>query len=251
MLIKSMRDMTDVLVISDIQAPYGHKDALDFVYEVWMKYVRPTRRQKEIINIGDETDSHSIGDWPSDPDLDNAGPELIKCIQYLSPWYEIFPNVKVCTSNHTDRIFRKAFKHGIPRAYLKNYREFLDAPHGWVWRDYWEIDGIRYEHGHAFSGGTTGDRALIQLPLLNRQSTVFGHFHASAGIRYLQSDTKGQTFGMCVGCLIDPTSRAFLYGKLIKHKPVLGCGLVLAGEPRFISMRLGKGNRWLGPNSLV
>ena len=230
-----------VLVIPDLQCPFQHPDALAFC--IWVK--RQFGPIDEIVCIGDEADQHAVSDYPADPDGLSAGIELHKCIEELMGFYKAFPVVKVCTSNHTDRIFRKALKHGIPRAYLRQYRDFLDAPKGWVWKDQWTIDGVIYEHGHALSGGS-GRQASYQLPLLNRRSTVFGHFHSFAGIQYLASDELGVHFGFNVGCLIDQSAYVFQYGKRHKQKPILGCGIVEDGVPEFIPMRLTKGGRWVG-----
>ena len=228
-----------VQVIPDLQAPFEHKDALEFCKAVRKKY-RPTK----IINVGDEADKHALGDYDSDPDGYSAGHELHKCIEHLEPWYKAFPQTMVCTSNHTDRIFRKAYKHGIPRAYLKQYREFLEAPEGWVWQDEWEIDGVLYEHGHSLGG--MGRNATYQLPLMNRQSTVFGHFHAFAGFQYIVDRSGRRYFGMNAGCLIDQKAYAFRYGSKLKNKPVLGCGIVDRGTPHYVPMKVDRHKRWTG-----
>lgn len=227
-----------VLAIPDLQAPFEHRDALPFVISVKRKY-RPTK----VVIIGDEADKHALSDYPVDPDGMSAGLELHNCVEHLKPWYKAFPEAVVCISNHTERIFRKAYKHGIPRKYLKGYNEFLDAPDSWRWGSHWIIDGVRYEHGHSMGGG--GRTAGYNLPLLNRMSTVFGHFHGNAGIVYLCSDSVGLQFGFNVGCLIDMTAYAFKYGALVKNKPILGCGIIRFGVPYFIPMILNKGNRWI------
>ena len=36
-------------------------------------------------------------------------------------------------SNHSSLIYRKALKHGMPRAYLRSYNEFLEVDSGWKW----------------------------------------------------------------------------------------------------------------------
>ena len=43
-------------------------------------------------------------------------------------------------SNHGSLVFRRAFKHGIPRAYIKEYNEFLDVGKGLKWHDDLTID---------------------------------------------------------------------------------------------------------------
>ena len=224
-----------VLVIPDLQIPFHHKDALRFLQKVYKTFAI-----NEVVCIGDEVDFHALSDYDHDPDGYSPGDELRKAIEELQPFYKAFPKVKVVTSNHTDRIYRRAKRFGIPRAFLNSYAEFLQAPPGWHWEEYYIIDGVRYEHGHKIPGG---DKLSIQkAPLLNGRSTVFGHFHSSAGIQYTSSP-EALLFGFNAGCLIDFKSYAFDYAKA---RPILGCGIVEAGIPTFIPMLLNKRGRWIG-----
>jgi hypothetical protein len=227
-----------VLVISDLQIPFQHQDAFDFLKEAKKKY-KPT----QVVCIGDEVDMHALSDYEHDPDGFSAGHEMAKAVDELQPYYKLFPDVKSVTSNHTSRPLRRAFKYGIPKAFLKSYKEFMEAPQGWEWRDYWVMDGVRYEHGDALTGGAASvlNSACIQ----NQRSTVFGHFHAGAGIKYVAS-TESLMFSMNVGCLIDRHSYAFQYGAAMKTKGVLGLGIVERAIPTFVPMLLERGGRWIG-----
>ena len=227
-----------VLVISDLQIPFQHKDAFKFLEAAKEKY-KPTK----IVCIGDEVDFHAISDYDHDPDGLSAGDELKKAIKTLKQLYALFPEVMSCVSNHTSRPMRRAFKYGIPQAFLKSYKEFLEAPDGWAWEDKWLIDGIRYEHGDSLRGGMTTvlNNACVQ----NQRSTVFGHFHTGAGIKYVASPEALQ-FSFNVGCLINRHSYAFKYAATAKNKPVLGIGIVDKGVPTFVPMLLQKGGRWCG-----
>lgn len=229
-----------VLAIPDLQAPFEHVDALPFV-----KAVRSAYKPTTIVCLGDEADKHALSEYGNDPDGMTAGLELHNCVEHLRPWYKAFPSVAVCISNHTERIFRKAYKCGIPKGYLKSYREFLEAPDDWHWRDQWEYDGVIYEHGHSFGGGN-GRTAGFQLPLHNGKSTVFGHFHSSAGIQYLANESERLWWGFNAGCLIDKKQYAFRYGSKTKAKPVLGCAIIDHGIPFFIPMICNKYERWIG-----
>lgn len=229
------RGRNRVLVIPDLQEPFGHKDAPAFLKWVSKKYSPDT-----VVCVGDEADFHALGDWDHDPDGYSAGHELEKCIEKLEVYYDLFPNVMVCTSNHTARPFRRAFKHGIPAAFIRDYTEFLRAPKGWVWRDYWEVDGIRYEHGEGFSG----PQGALKAALANMQSTVIGHIHSHAGILY-SANEKHLVYGFNVGSLINTHAYAFRYGKNFKSKPILGCGIVDRGVPTFIPMLLDRSGRWI------
>ena len=225
---------TVVLAIPDLHCPFEHKDALPFLKAV-KKLYKPT----DVVCLGDEIDAHSLGNYDHDPDGMAAGAELEAAIDHLQDFYKLFPNVKVCTSNHTARPYRQAFKFGIPKAFLKGYSEFLAAPKGWKWADSWEVDGVIYEHGEGFSGAS----AAIKSADGNMQSTVIGHIHAFAGIQF-SANSKHLIFGFNAGCLIDRHAYAFAYGKKIKSKPILGCGIIVNGVPTFIPLLLNSKGRW-------
>lgn len=231
-----MRGKEVVLTISDLQAPFQHKDTMPFLSALKKKY-KPTK----IVCMGDEEDQHALSEYDKDPDGHSAGREHELAIEFLQSIYKMFPVADVCISNHTDRVFRKAYKHGIPRAYFKEYRDFLEAPKTWRWSDYFEIDGVRYTHGEGFSGRN----GAISCADANMQSTVIGHIHAFAGIQW-SANPRYLYFGLNTGCLIDVHAYAFRYGKHMKHKPIIGTGLVVEGLPVFVPMLLDKHSRWVG-----
>ncbi len=227
-----------VLVISDLQEPFAHKDAFEFV-----KAVRDKYGTTETVNIGDEADFHAFsGKFPHDPDGYSPGHELNAAVTALDKWYKEFPYTKVCISNHVDRFYKKAYNSGLPKRAVLEVRDLLSAPKGWEWEKYWTIDGVKYEHGDN-QGGMDAARLLA---ISNRQSTVIGHHHAHGGVRYIANDDS-TIFGFNVGCLIDRHAYAFAYGAGNKFKPTLGCGVVLYGVPYFVPMILsGKYERWIG-----
>jgi len=117
-----------------------------------------------------------------------------------------------------------ALHAGIPKAFIREYREFMQAPKDWVWRDWWEIDGVMYFHGEGFSGQAGALKCANQ----NRKSSVIGHLHSFGGVQWSAS-MNDLIFGMNVGCLIDEKAYSFRYAKNIMHKPTLGCGVVKDG----------------------
>jgi len=225
-----------VLVISDTQFPFQHKDYLKFLRAVEKKY-----KCDKVIHIGDEVDFHAISNWDSDPDGYSAGDEFITAKKELKNLYAAFPVVKACISNHTDRPYRKAFKHGLPRDFLKSYADLLEAPPGWEWGEYWIIDEVQYEHGE----GSSGRNGAIKAAEQNMRSTVIGHIHSHAGIQYT-ANPRFLIFGFNVGCLIDRHTYAFAYGKKFKAKPIISCGVVIEGIPILIPMQLNARGRWTG-----
>ncbi len=225
-----------VLAIPDIHFPAHHPDLFEFLSAVKSKY-----KPNEIVCLGDEIDAAGLGNWDKDPDQPSPGDELKQAVVLLKRLYKIFPVVKVCISNHTDRIYRAPFKNGIPKALIKAYADILEAPRGWVWQESWEIDGVLYEHGEGFSG----QQGALKAAQSNMQSTVIGHLHSYAGIQYY-ANARHLIWGFNVGCLIDRHNAAFAYGKHIKAKPIIGIGLIEDGIPRFIPMSLSKNGRWTG-----
>lgn len=225
-----------VVVIPDMQIPFEHPDAFRFIKAV-CEAVDPTI----LVNIGDEVDQMALSRFDPDPEAKGAGPELRVAIKHLQKWYKEFPEMLVCTSNHTARVYKQAFLAGIPEAYLRTVPEWLEAPAGWQWADAYIIDNVKYEHGDA-QGGM---HAAMNLAQRNRRSTVIGHHHSHGGVRYIANDDE-MIFGMNVGALIDMNSIAFRYAKNAAYKPTLGCGVVIEGIPYFVPMLTRKNGRWTG-----
>lgn len=226
-----------VLVISDTQIPFHHPDTFKFLQALKDEY-KPT----QVVHIGDVLDQHAMGFWDSDPDGMSAGDELKASRKYLEQLYKMFPKVKVCTSNHDCRVYRKAIKYGIPRAYMRDYREWFDAPKGWEWNDRFIIDGIIYAHG---DGGSGGQYAAKVQAAKNMRSTVIGHFHSNMHIHYMANQDE-LVFGMNVGSLVDHKAYAFEYGRKMITKSIMGTGLVVRGLPVLHPMLLNKNGRWIG-----
>lgn len=224
-----------VLAISDTQEPFAHRDAVAFLTWVKKKYSPDL-----VVHVGDEVDFHALGDWDHDPDGYSAGHELQVALEHMQEYYDLFPKVMACTSNHTARPLRKAFKAGIPAAFLRDYKEFLDAPKGWEWKDRHVIDGVVYEHGEGFSGYN----GALNCALKNGAPTVIGHIHSHAGILY-SANEKEILYGFNVGCLIDRHKYAFQYGKNLRHKPLLGVGIIDKSVPTWVPMLLGANGRWI------
>ncbi len=225
-----------VLAIPDLHCPFEHKDSLEFLKAVHAKFKCTT-----VINLGDEIDGYALSTYEHGPDTYSAGHELDEAIKHLQPFYKAFPNVAVCTSNHTNRIVKKAFKAGIPAKFLKTFAEILDAPPGWQWGDRFIVDDVIYEHGEGYSGAA----AVKLIAKDNMKSTVFGHVHSYGGIQYI-SNPYEMFFGMNCGCLVDGEAYAFAYSKLMKSKPTLGCGVIDRGIPFFIPLVEDRHNRWVG-----
>ena len=236
---KKSKNKETVLVIPDIQCPFEHPDTIEFLKAV-EEWCEPTK----IIQIGDLIDSHAISDFASDPDGLSAGDELERTKKHLKKFYKAFPNVEVVVGNHDTRLYRLAYKTGIPRSCMRNLEDLLAFPKGWSLHEEVIYDNVTYEHGDKFGNGG-GNNAFKKAIDANMMSTVYGHFHASAGIRYY-ANKKFLHFAMNVGCLMDTHSYAAAYGARFPSKPILGCGVVFEGTPMFIPMVLNNKGRWNG-----
>jgi hypothetical protein len=223
------------LVVSDLHAPYIHKDAVSFLRAIVAKF-KPTR----IIFSGDEIDAHALSFHDHDPDLDSAGVELEKAIECLRPLYKLFPQADILESNHGSLVMRKALAHGMPRKVFKSPREILDAPKGWNW--HFELN-VKLPNGtwcyfHHSKGANVKKNSQAM-----GSSFVQGHHHESFEISYW-GNPHALLFGMTVGCLVDPHSLAMAYNKNNLKRPVIGCGVIENSRPRLIPMELDRNGRW-------
>lgn len=214
------------LFISDLQLPYEVNGALEFCRRVQTHFKVPS---ENIYNVGDELDLYHGSLHKKDPDASlTPNQEMLLSRKKLRDWYKAFPHMKLAISNHGLRWFRKAFDADIPSEVLRCYRDLIDAPKGWVWRERWDIKTpetrISMIHGMGY-GGILGHRnAAIDLGT----NVVIGHLHANAGINYVCNENR-KIWGMNTGCLIDATSFAFKYGKYNRNKPVLSVGVAVDG----------------------
>ena len=219
---KGTEDNSSILIISDMHIPYHHKDTLDFLNDLRVKY-RPTR----VICMGDELDHHALSFHDSDPDLRSAGDELELAKKVVKDLEKLFPNMTLLDSNHGSLAFRRAKHHGIPKSYMKSYQEVLGVGSGWVWMNDLILtlpdgESVYFCHGKAQRG--------IQLSQNMGMSVVQGHHHSEFNINYWSNPLK-KFFSMQVGCLVDDSSLAMAYNKLTLKRPILGTGLIVDSKP--------------------
>ena len=125
---------------------------------------------------------------------------------------------------------RNAGSAGLPLQVLKDYAELWDV--GWTVHPRFsklEIDGVLYAHGDS---GRGGQDAAFQQAKDNFRSTVIGHFHAQAGVKWW-ANPEFRVFGLAVGCGIAASRMQFEYGRKITAKSILGCGVVLGGRQAY------------------
>jgi len=228
-----------VLVFGDLHCPFLHPDAHKF-----LAHVKERVKPDAVVCTGDELDFHTVSKWPTNPDGLSAGQELKSGIAVMRFFFNLFPRVMVCESNHTIRPFKKAFECGLPSAVMPSYKTIMRAPEGWTWAKRHIIDDVVYIHGE----GRSGKYAHMRFMDVYKRSVVIGHIHRHAAVNY-----EGNFFAMNVGCLIntipnDELSYAFKYAENNPVQPSLGCGVVVDGkEAVFIRMLVDDNQRWIGP----
>ncbi len=230
--------MLNAICISDLQIPFEHKDALDFILHVKKTFFRGI--DPRIICMGDEVDQYTLSRYTTSPRAMSPKAEFDEARLRLKNWFKEFPDVRVCISNHTYRVCKRADEAGIPEGFMKTIGEAYEAPPTWLWRQKWLIDNVLFEHGEGVSGPLAAIRAALQ----NRISTAIGHQHSNGCVIW-NASAFDMIFGMNTGCLIDIDQYAFDYVKIIRNKPTLGCGVICDGTPYFVPMLVDQNNNWL------
>lgn len=214
-------NLSVVLFISDLHFPYNHKHAFD-----WLAQLKSEFKPDKIICAGDEVEMAAMSFHDTNPNMPGAKDEYHYALDCMKTLYKIFPVMDLCVSNHGSRLYRRAFKHGIPEAMVKAYRELWEAPKTYNWHGRIVFEGVCYEHG---DGGGSGRNAAFVAMQANRMSTSIGHIHSFGGVQY-SATPFGEHFALNAGCLIDLESPAFQYAEKFRNKPTLGCGLIIDGR---------------------
>lgn len=224
-----------VVVLSDLHFPYHHPDTFSFIKAIMTEY-EPDR----YVSIGDELDYHAISFHESSPSLYSAEHELstgIKCIRKLE---ELMPKLDILESNHGSLVYRKVNAAGLPKRIAKGYNELLGVGPGWKWHNDMTLTmsngrQVYFHHGRGSN--------ILQVSQRMGLSVIQGHYHSKFNIQYW-ANPNDLYFAMQVGCLIDDKSLAFAYNKIPVERPLIGCGIILNGQPKLLPMILNKSGRW-------
>ena len=225
-----------ILVISDTHAPYSHPDALKFLRAIKKEY-----DPDKVIHIGDEIDSHAMSYHDSDPNLFSAGEELKRAREVIWEIEDLYPKVDVIESNHGSLWYRKAKTHGIPREAIRTYEEILKTKH---WK--WHFDlTIRMSNGkYCYFHHAKSVNCLLTSKAMG-MCAVQGHHHQLFSIQYWGNEL-GLYWGMQLSCMADKDSLAQAYGKNNLHRPIVGDGIIINGQPKLLPMVLDKRGKWDG-----
>jgi len=201
---------------SDTHFPFTVEGYLEFVIETFVRY-----GVSDIVCDGDMVDNHSLSRHDSHPEAVGTVTEKELSQALVDKYVEVFPVVKYVLGNHCRIPQRQAATLGLPEGYLKSFSELWNLPDEWDVAEKHIINKVMYTHGTG-SGGKDG---AINAAIRNRMSTVIGHSHAYAGIKF-NNNGLDTIFGMNVGCGVDNDTYAMAYGKDYPNKPVISCGIV-------------------------
>ena len=223
-----------ILVISDLHAPFQHKDSLKFLKSIKKKY-----KPDLIVNIGDEISGHTISFHQHDPDIGfSPSSELEAAMEFLDELEDLFPEMEVLDSNHGSLVYRRGKHAGLPRHVLKDYAEVLDKKR-WRWHKHLIVnDNIYFTHGKS--------KAKNALSKSVGMSVVQGHYHNSQEITYWRNAMGQRFFSMIVGCMIDNHALDFNYNKTNLDDVLLGHGIIIDGIPRLLPMDTDEHGNWNG-----
>lgn len=222
--------MKRVLSFSCTHFPYIHPKAIKF-----LKSVRKEYRCDTVVCLGDLFDYHCLSNYQKEADqILSAESEHQLAIEQAKELYSNFPRVLCTTSNHDLRPFRAAATLGMSSRFLKNYADILDAPKGWKFSDEFIIDNVSYSHGER----AKTNKPAIWLAKNNFMSSCIGHFHTQMCVDYF-SNNLTRLFGVSVGCLLNNDAIVFRYNKSHACKPMIGCAVIVEGNPHIIPLELG------------
>lgn len=222
-----MSKSENYLIVSDLQIPFEHHRALRFCAELRKEY---NVKDENIYSAGDELDQNWAGLYKKDPDaLHTPQSEIARSILTMKEWYDVFPQMKVCASNHGNRVAKLAFDAGIPSIMMRRYQEVIQAPPGWKWAQSWKADckyPFKVEHGDKRGYGSS--KPHVMASLRNGMSTVIGHYHSKAGVEWIETEEL-KCWAAASGCLIDRQSYAFYYSRNDAEIAKIGATVVLDG----------------------
>jgi hypothetical protein len=214
------------LIISDVHLPYHNSQALRFCKQVKKDFDIP---DSNIYCVGDLEDQYGFTHWPKTPEAKHTVEQELEAVRVeIRKWELAFPEMKICTSNHGSRIVKKAIAAELPSQIIKSVQEIFQYPKNWQIEEQYIVCATKKEFAVEHGEGFSGRNGHIEAALLNGISTAIGHLHSHAGVNHIKTRHQ-ELWALNVGCLIDPVSFAFAYGKNSKFKPCIGTGVVLDG----------------------
>lgn len=215
--------MSRVLAIGDAHCPGMLPDYPKFLTEIYKQW-----KLEEVVVIGDLIDWHAINFHGKHSETPGVAEEVALARKQVNEIKKRFPEATWLIGNHDALPKRRADEAGLPSNILRSEKEYWELD-GWdVVERYGShyIDGVRYNHGEVGDGGM---EAALKQAIHCSRSTVIGHYHQAAGVRWGANEER-RVFGLSTGGGMDWKLLQFRYGRKFKHKPLIGCGVILDGE---------------------
>jgi len=216
------------LLIPDLHFGFEHPRALEFLLGVKELYQIP---DSNCISLGDVWDGFHFSRYPKGADYPlTPDGEIELARKTTKEWGKAFPLLKVCMGNHDNRMIKAATSALLPSNIIKSLKDIYQYP------DTWELEECFVAntkspflciHG---DGQGISPTNLAGNPKQFGMSVAFGHFHSLASIMHVSTQTL-DAWSFNTGCLVHEESFVFEYGSKNRHKPVIGCGVVI-GEGR-------------------
>ena len=218
-----------IMLFGDTHFPYTEKGYLKFLVEVKNEF-EPER----IFHMGDLTDQYVFSSYAKIPEADSLSQELGAVRKMVKQLGSLFPDLTILSSNHDDRVYKRARLAGIPKELIYPYHKLIGADNfNWRWVHDYTLRLPNKQHLYLTHHRSGSAFTMCQKLGLN---VAVGHMHTQAGCQYMQTPT-GLRWGANVPCLIDDNHYAFGYNKMSIVRPILGCTMVINSHPLFIPYR--------------
>jgi len=224
------------LIIPDVHLPFEHPNALKFLKEIKKDF---NIKDENCYSLGDLLDLYQFSSHQKSPDAKHTvNQEIEAAREKIRKWKSVFPQLKICQSNHEARLWKRAIEAELPSQIIRSIEEIFEYPKDWKIKSEWVIFGSKEEfvlqHGEGYSSPLAHREAAIH----NGINTIIGHLHSNAGVSFIKT-ARQELWAMNAGCLVDNDAYAFEYGKHSKFKPTIGVGLVLDGGafPLFVPLK--------------
>lgn len=220
---KKRYDNNRILAYSCLHFPFQDRHTFDFLADLKREY-----EFDRVIDLGDTLDQYCFSRYPKDPKGLSINEEIKKARKAVAILSSIFPKVEVMQSNHCERLYSKATLSGIPREFMRPYRELIGAPDGWRWHKDLTLT-IDKTREHTYFCHERGN-SPINLAKSIGMNVVHGHIHNSMGIQYFANPLKTM-FAATTGCLISDKGCPFSYNKANLYRPMKGALIIIDGVP--------------------
>jgi hypothetical protein len=206
-------------------------------YIRFLKRIEKKYKCNRVVHIGDLVDWNAISFHEKDPAMPGPAEEYKLALRQVRKLHKAFPKVDYMIGNHSDLPARKAALVGLPTEVMVPFKE-LWSLNGWTIHSRYSdlrIDDVIYRHGDKGKGGSR--IAALGNAQGEHCSLVQGHLHSQFGVEFA-ANHKRVIWGMQVGCGVTPDHPAMKYSRVYTQRPILGCGVVINGEPALERMPL-------------